>query len=453
MRVRLRAFSPLLALVVIIPASVAAREKQPLSEYHGRRQGLRAQVDGVVVLFGYTGREEVSPAETFRQEENFYYLTGHEEPGAALIIVPETEESRQQGFPREILFLPPRNRARERWEGIRLGPDDPNVAASTGFEKVEPIALLRSRLEEFLKVFANLYVLFPSPGPGGEFSHAGRWLTWLHQIAPHANYRDLRETLGAMRQVKSESELALLRKAIEHSIEAHRAAMNALRPGMYEYEIAALMEYTFECAGCERPGYAQIVGSGFNSTVLHYDANRRQMQLGEVVVIDVGAECAGYTADITRTLPVGGGFTARQREIYEIVLGAQKALLAAVKPGMTLARTGPNSLYRIAYDYINSHGKDLQGEPLGKYFIHGIGHHLGLGVHDLGDPARPLEPGMVITIEPGIYIPEENLGVRIEDIVLVTKDGAELLTSTLPREPEEIERVMAAAHTKSETRK
>lgn len=448
MRVRLRAFGLLLTLVLAGAAILGAREKQPLSEYQGRRQRLRAKVDGVVVLFGYTGREEISPAETFRQEENFYYLTGHEEPGAALIIVSETEASRTRGYPREILFLPPRDPAREHWEGVKLGPDDPDVAARTGFEKVEPIALLRSRLEDFLKVFANLYVLFPSPGPASEFSHAGRWLAWLREIAPHADYRDIRGTLGAMRQVKSESELALLRKAIEYSTEAHRAAMNALRPGMYEYEIAALMEYTFERGGCERPGYAQIVGSGFNSTVLHYDLNRRQMQAGDLVVIDVGAECAGYTADITRTLPVSGSFTSRQREIYEIVLGAQRAVLTAVKPGMTLARTGPNSLYKIAYDYINSHGKDLQGEPLGKYFLHGLGHHIGLEVHDAGDVNRPLEPGMVITVEPGIYIPEENLGVRIEDIVLVTETGASLLTGTLARDPDEIERLLAAARKK-----
>jgi len=445
MRVRLTALTLLLALALVVVAGLAARQKQLLSEYQARRQRLRAQVDGVVVLFGYTGREEISPAETFRQEENFYYLTGHEEPGAALIIVSETEASRTHSFPKEILFLPPRNLPRERWEGVKLGPDDTEVAARTGFEKVEPIVGLRSRLEEFLKVFPNLYTLFPSSGPASEFSHAGRWLAWLRQIAPNANYQDLRGSLGAMRQVKSETELVLVRHAIDRSMDAHRAAMNALRPNMYEYEIAALMEYTFTRAGCERSGYAPIVGSGFNATVLHYDANRRQMLPGDLVVIDVGAECAGYTADITRTLPVSGSFSPRQREIYEVVLGAQNAVLAAIKPGMTLARTGPNSLFKIAYDYINSHGKDAKGEPLGKYFIHGIGHHIGLGVHDVGEAARPLEPGMVITLEPGIYIPEENLGVRIEDDVLVTETGCIHLTAPLPRAPDEIERLMAAA--------
>ncbi|MFQ5926459.1 MAG: aminopeptidase P N-terminal domain-containing protein, partial [Terriglobia bacterium] len=424
-----------LLVLALLAWPLAAREKEALNEYQARRERLRARLTGPVVLVGYTGSEEISPAQSFRQEENFYYLTGHEQPGAALILVPDTEAARARGFPKEILFLPPRNKPRERWEGPKLGAGDGDAAATTGFETVLPISLLRTRVEELLEVFPNLYTLFPlsnpEHGPGGVASHAGRWLAWLRAIAPHTNFVNVRTTLGTLRQIKSESEQALLRNAIEASMAAHREAMRALRPGMYEYEIAALMAYTFTRAGCERPGYSPIVGSGFNSTVLHYDSNRRQMQAGDVVVIDVGAECAGYTADITRTLPVSGRFTPRQREIYEIVLGAQKAAIAAVKPGMTLARTGENSLYRIAYDYINSNGKDLKGEPLGKYFIHGLGHHIGLEVHDPG--ARALEAGMIATIEPGIYIPEENLGVRIEDIVLVTETGAELLTASLPR--------------------
>jgi Xaa-Pro aminopeptidase len=164
-----------------------------------------------------------------------------------------------------------------------------------------------------------------------------------------------------------------------------------------------------------------------------------------VVVLDTAGQYGGYSADISRTLPANGHFSPRQREIYEIVLGAQNAALAALKPGMTFARTGPNSLYRIAYDYINTHGKDREGQPLGRYFIHGLGHHIGLNVHDAGDPYRALEPGMVVTVEPGIYIPEEKLGVRIEDDALITETGYKLLTERLPREPDEIEKIMAAA--------
>jgi Xaa-Pro aminopeptidase len=195
--------------------------------------------------------------------------------------------------------------------------------------------------------------------------------------------------------------------------------------------------------GSEAEGYAPIVGAGIHSTELHYDKLARKIEPGDIVVLDVGAQFAGYSADITRTLPANGKFTPRQREIYEIVLGAQNAALAAIKPGMTLCKK--ESLFKISYDYINSHGKDLHGERLGKYFIHGLGHHIGLDVHDPGDHCRPLEPGMVVTVEPGIYIPEENLGVRIEDDVLITETGNQLLSERLPRNVDQIEKIMADA--------
>jgi Xaa-Pro aminopeptidase len=193
--------------------------------------------------------------------------------------------------------------------------------------------------------------------------------------------------------------------------------------------------------GCERHAYPPIVGSGPNSVILHYMTNHRRIDSGEVVVADVGAECSDYASDITRTVPANGKFTPRQREIYEIVLGAQKAAIAAVKPGMRLRADGP-SLYQVAYDYINSHGRDLHGQPLGKYFVHGLGHYVGLDVHDPGDYAAPLKAGMVITVEPGIYIPEENIGIRIEDVVVVTADGARVLSAALPREIADIEKLV-----------
>ncbi len=191
--------------------------------------------------------------------------------------------------------------------------------------------------------------------------------------------------------------------------------------------------------GCERSAYAPIVGSGPNSVILHYMTNHRRVDSGELVLMDVGAECSDYATDVTRTVPASGKFTARQREIYEVVLGAQKAAIAAVKPGAVM-RGGKGSLQQIARDYIDSHGKDLHGDSLGKYFTHGLGHYVGLDVHDPGDSSWPLQSGMIITIEPGVYIPEENIGIRIEDTVLVTDSGAKLLSGALPREPGEIEK-------------
>jgi len=196
-------------------------------------------------------------------------------------------------------------------------------------------------------------------------------------------------------------------------------------------------------AGCETEAYAPIVGSGINSTVLHYNKLDRKIDGGEIALLDVAGQYSGYAADITRTIPADGKFTPRQREIYEIVLGAQNAALAALKPGMMMGGKDPNSLQKIAMEYIDSHGKDKEGRSLGRYYIHGLSHHLGLNVHDPSGPSRPLEPGMVITMEPGIYIPEENLGVRVEDDVLITPTGYKLLTARLPRSPDEIEKIMA----------
>jgi len=198
--------------------------------------------------------------------------------------------------------------------------------------------------------------------------------------------------------------------------------------------------------GSEREGYAPIVGAGPNSTALHYDKLSRKIEDGDIVVLDVGAQYSGYSADITRTVPANGKYTPRQREIYEIVLGAQNAALAAIKPGVHFScKDKKDGLMKIAYDYINSHGKDSEGKPLGQYFIHGLGHNIGLNVHDPGEYCGPLQPGMVVTVEPGIYIPEENLGVRIEDDVLITDSGHKLLSERLPRDPGEIERIMGEA--------
>jgi Xaa-Pro aminopeptidase len=254
-------------------------------------------------------------------------------------------------------------------------------------------------------------------------------------------------TIGAMRQIKSAGEIALLTKAIDLSIDAHLLAMRMVRPGLYEYQVAARMVETHGWGGCEGEAYAPIVGTGFDSTVLHFNELSRQIVDGDVVLMDVGCQYAGYAADVTRTIPANGHFTPRQKEIYEIVLGAQNAVLAALKPGATLGRSTPNGLALIAFNYMNTHGSDKQGRTLGRYFIHGLGHHIGLNVHDAGDPNRPLEPGMVITIEPGLYLPDENIGVRIEDDVLITETGYKLLTARLPRTVAEIESAMAAAKT------
>ena len=226
---------------------------------------------------------------------------------------------------------------------------------------------------------------------------------------------------------------------------AHLAVMHEIKPGMTEREVGAILRYEWERRGCERDSYAPIVGAGFNGTILHYSENSGTVHPYDTVVIDAAGEYSMYATDITRTLPANGKFSARQREIYDIVLGAQQAAMAAFQSGTsTLGRETPNTLNTVAKNYINTHGKDLHGESLGKYFIHGLGHYVGLNVHDDGDYDIPLGPGMVFTIEPGIYIPEEKLGVRIEDMFYVDQDGKLIqLTASLPRTADAVERAMA----------
>jgi Xaa-Pro aminopeptidase len=432
----------LLSAAALAVCFAQARFPQPKEEYQGRRAKLRAQVDGPVVLFGYTSRQEGGEVAVFFQDENFYYLTGYNEPDAALLLIPDLPNGGKPEGASEILYLPPRDPRRAKWEGPKVGPDDPGAAEKTGFQSVKPYATLRADLVNLAKIFPNFYTPL-AKGLESGYPHLATASAWVRETLPNAQVFDVTATLTAMRMVKSTGELALLQKAVDASVDAQIAAMKMMKPGLYEYQVAARMKEVHEWAGCSREAYSPIVGTGFNSTVLHYDALDKQIQDGDVVVLDVAGEYGGYAADITRTLPANGKFTARQREIYAIVLGAQNAALAATKPGIR-----PRELDVIARKYIDSHGKDLHGNSLGQYFIHGLGHGLGLDVHDPTEYTQPLQAGMVMTNEPGIYIPDENLGVRIEDDVLITQDGYELLTKRLPRDPDEVEKTMAEGRTR-----
>jgi len=389
-------------------------------EFHERRQALsKSLARGVIVLFGRSDTKD--DLTRFYQEPNFYYLTGWKQQGAIVLIDPS----------REVLFLPQHDPDREKWSGPLAAFDDPDIRESAGFDIVLPAERFEDELHASLDRWRTVYTV------------GDQAKSQLRAFAPLREIADAVPELVRLRMKKSPQELQLLQRAADASVTAHRAAWKQAAPGLYEYQVAAGMVAVYAGLGCERSAYPPIVGSGPNSVYLHYDRNDRRMDRGELLLMDVGAECAGYAADVTRTIPVSGKFTPRQREIYDIVLGAQKAVIAAVKPGVTIPRATPHSLYQVAFEYINSHGKDLHGDPLGKYFTHGIGHHIGLEVHDASNINAPLEEGMVISVEPGIYIPEEKIGIRIEDMVLVTKDGARVLTSALPREAAEIERALA----------
>ena len=443
-----RAFWGFLGLVCFATGAQAQerREREPNSVYAERRAKLAAQVDGPIILWGFTGREEAAQTYLFAQEENFYYLTGHNEEGAGLLLLPQAKASKAASGLREVLFVPAKNPQKEKWNGVRMSPGDPGIEARTGFVAVKQFdSDFRSAIENLAKAFSTFYTILPYQKELGGYPHEKAVVDWLQLAAPQAKLKDIRAQVGAMRQIKSPGELAFLKEAIDLSLDSHLEAMKLMHPGLHEYQVAARMVEVHGWGGSEAEGYAPIVGAGPNSTVLHYDKLSRNIGDGDIVVMDVGAQYSGYSADITRTIPANGKFTPRQREIYNIVLGAQNAALAALKPGMDFCSKGDKNVHKIAYSYINSHGKDLNGKSLGPYFIHGLGHHIGLNVHDAGDHCAPFQPGMVVTVEPGIYIPEENLGVRIEDDVLITESGHKLLSERLPRDPDEIEKIMAAA--------
>ena len=446
-----RGIPGVLAILVVslLPAAAQQRrEREPNSVYAERRAKLASDIDGPIILLGYTGKEEEAQTYIFAQEENFYYLTGHNEEEAALILLPpEGSKGKKDDWTgaREIFFLPPRDARKEKWNGARMSPSDPGIEARTGFAIVKPLPELRATVEKLARIYPAFYTLLPYQKELGGYPHEKETVDWLKQAAPEATVKDIRSNIDALRLIKSPTELVLLREAVDLSLDAHFEAMKMMRPGVWEYQVAAKMVEVHAMGGSEAEAYAPIVGGGPNSTVLHYDKLARKIEDGDIVLMDVAAQYSGYAADITRTVPANGKFTPRQREIYEIVLGAQEAAIDALKPGVDMCRKGDKSVYKIAYDYINAHGKDQQGKRLGQYFIHGLGHNVGLNVHDPGDLCRPFVPGMVVTVEPGIYIPEENLGVRIEDDVLITEDGHELLSQKLPRSVDEIEKIMADA--------
>ena len=402
-----------------------------LTETRARREALvRRTGAGVIAIPAGRSRDlelDVLQDNDFRQDDYFFYLTGLESPDAWLVIPVQAS-----GAAQSHLFLPERDPATEQWTGKKLGPGD-RASELAGISQVHPLADLDAELKRLRRA---------TPGPLFTTLYAGtaeneRIEGWV-ESASGIDVRSAVPILDSLRLVKDEAEMIRMRSAIDITSEAQRRAMQSIEPGMYEYEIEALIEYTFRSNGADRLGFPSIIGSGPNSTTLHYDTNRRQTRAGDLVVLDIGAEYGQYSADITRTVPVDGRYTERQRAIYELVLGAQQAAIDATRPGVTLGQ-----LTRTAREYIDQNsGEVCGGTSCNRYFIHGLSHWLGMRVHDVGDYSTPLAPGMVFTIEPGIYIEDEQIGVRIEDDILVTPTGAEVLSAGAPRSVEEIEALM-----------
>jgi Xaa-Pro aminopeptidase len=416
----------------------------PVERLEARREALAKRIgDGVVVLRSAVQRDiegDYAQDSDYREDNDFFYLTGAEAPESWLVLV-----ARDSALAQAILYLPLRDTVTpyrsEQWVGPRLNPG-PAATALTGIQDVRATDLATKEIPA---------LVFGSESP------ARRGMLYVKQGRTQGDSPFIRDSILApakaageirvgnvsletapLRLVKDEDELNRLRRAIALTTSAEREAMGAIKPEAYEYEIEALIEYTFRKGGAERVGFPSIVGSGPNSVALHYDTNRRKMLAGDVVVMDIGAEFGYLTADVTRTAPVSGTFTPRQRAIYRLVLATQQTAIDSVAPGMDIAR-----LNQIARAYLRAHSDTLCGNvTCDKYFVHGLSHWLGMDVHDVGDHRTPLAPGMVLTVEPGIYLPQEGLGIRIEDDVLVTANGHEVLSAAAPRQPEEVEAFM-----------
>jgi Xaa-Pro aminopeptidase len=396
----------------------------PLAEYQARRQRLFESLKGAaaVVLAG-----EGSPPllGKWRPDQHFVYLTGLEaEPGAAVLFDPTNENPKR----RIVLFLRPLNPEMERWDGYREAIGQ-SLKEQTGFETVLRSNTLPAMLTAAARRAKRVACLHPFgvyPNPVGPDLAAFRQIS---ERIPGLAIEDQTQLLPRMRAVKSEAELGLMRRAVEATTAGYDAILKLIRPGLTEADLDLALDHAYRAAGASGVAYNSIVGAGLNATVLHYMDNRQPLVDGDLIVVDSAARFGGYAADVTRTLPVSGKFTPEQREVYETVLRAELAAIVALRPGVTHTEVDA-----AARDVIERAG-------FGDAFIHNVGHQLGLDVHDV-TPDGPLVEGMVVTIEPGIYLPDRKLGVRIEDDVLITKEGPVVLSDRIPKTIKDVEAAM-----------
>jgi len=428
--------------------------------YQARRDRLvRAMGAGVAVVPTAPERPRNRDSNyPYRFDSHFYHLTGFGEPEAVLVVV-------AGDAPRSMLFCRERNPEREVWDGLRWGPEA--ARERFGFDEAHPIAALDESLARLLE---NQPALFYPLGADVEWdSRAVRWLNEVRAkaragvLAPE-RIQDVRALLDEMRLIKDPHELALMRRAASISALAHRRAMQATRPGTHEYEIEAELLYEFRRAGAQFPAYWPIVAGGANACVLHYVSNDAKLRDGDLLLIDAGCELEGYASDITRTFPVNGRFSGAQREVYELVLAAQRAAIDEVRPGNGWNLPHEAAVRVLAQGMLDlrllagSLDEVLEKETYKRFYMHRTGHWLGLDVHDAGEYRRdgqwrPLVPGMTLTVEPGLYIraaddvpePLRDIGIRIEDDVLVTDAGCEVLTRETPKQAAEIEALMRDA--------
>jgi Xaa-Pro aminopeptidase len=426
-----------------------ARREQALAAFHG---GVAVIPSATTVLRNNDTEYE------FRQNSDFYYLTGFDEPDAVLVLAPEHDEHKT------ILFLRKSDRALEIWNGRRLGVE--SATHTLGVDVAYPIDALSEHLPRYLCNVETVYYELGNETTDARMRTAlsdARAMTRRAGFSPDT-IADPSPALHAMRQIKSPYEIDLLRRSAEITARGHVAAMRATRPNLHEYEIEAVLEYEFRRSGAQREAYESIVAGGDNATILHYRENRDRLADGTLLLVDAACEYDYYATDVTRTWPVNGRFSPEQRAIYEIVLAAQHAAIAALKPGAS-QRAFHRAAVRVITEGLIDLGllqgtldENIERETYREYYMHGTGHWLGMDVHDVGryrdnsDTPVTLEPGMVTTVEPGIYVQRNaqcderfrGIGVRIEDDLLITESGTENLTVAIPKSIEALEAIIGS---------
>jgi len=431
-----------LAGLICVSAAFAQRTGYSKDEFLRRRNALMDKAgDGLIVLFGESMPQ---PGAHFHQENDFYYLTGVEDPGAAVILVPRSKEA--------YLFLPQQTPREAMMSGANL-LKDPKAKAKTGFTEVHDVSYFDEFIGRNLARVGTTMHLRLSPADTIDnaryetliFTARKARLHYNDQISldsyrilklkerfPAALFRDITPAIDAMRVIKSAEEIEVMKRNGRVTAEGVKQAMLASRPGGYEYEVEGAAMSTVLKNGGTGAAYPPIVGSGPNTCILHYEKNDRRIEDGDLVLMDFGGLLDYMCMDISRTWPASGKFTAEQREVYQTVLEVQKACLEAYRPGVT-----NEEVQKHVAEVMKKKGLDPRGQK------GGFGHYVGLCTHDVGPRAEKLEEGMVFAIEPGLYYPEKNIGVRIEDTVLITKDGCEVLTKDVPKEIEEVEKLLS----------
>ena len=405
-----------------------------------RRQKLGANIKDNSLLILFSGDAPVRSGDQFYEytpHRNFYYLTNLDRPKMAYVL------RKFNGVMEDYLFIETVSEVEEKWTGKRMSKEE--ATEISGIKNVFPESELRNMLGRWLlnEGFENAYFDFER----GSYHHSDTIQTLFAKELkcqyPFLHVQNIYHDITALRLIKSEDEIANMRTAIEKTRLGIESLMRNSKPGMYEYQLEAYYNFTIKTEGVKKTSFHTIAASGANATVLHYDKNDSICRDGDLILFDLGCEWNYYCSDISRTFPINGKFTDRQRDVYQAVLDAQLATIEIIKPGVSLQDVNEFARRKLA-EGCKKLGLIEKDEELSKYYYHGIGHYLGLDTHDVGGRGGVLQPGMVITIEPGLYIAEEGIGIRIEDDILVTKDGHENLSKDIIKSVEDIENFMGS---------